>query len=180
MADLMTLAKGLNFDIGRLVMERVKFKRSYDLVIRQLNQDFSWSSIMDKYDLWGMHQVVVGIGRWKYPSARAEIRRAEYLYLQVYKGRTIDNVRSSYLIRTSYQTYDKLNAEERGSDQNSTEVWDEIVYYQSLALSIWYYGKEDPEYTEEHDLFYPIFQENQVEGLLSPWNFNDDGMDKWL
>ena len=174
MADLMTLAKGLDVDIGRLVKQRVKFKRSYDLVIRQLNQDFSWSSIMDNGSCG------VGIGGWKYPRAAAEIRRAEYLYLQVYKGRTIDNVRSSYLIRKSYQTYDKLNASEdsaeevdiydnegRGSDQNSTEVWDEIVYYQSLALSIWYYGKEDPEYTEEHDLFYPILQENQGEGLLS-------------
>ena len=170
MADLMTLAKGLNFDIGRMVKQRVGFKRSYDLVIRQLNQDFSWSSIMDKYDLWGMHQVVVGIGRWKYPKATKDIRRAEYLYLQVYKGRTIDNVRSSYLIRKSYQTYGKL----------WTDGWDEIVYYQSLALSIWYYGKEDPEYTEEHELFYPKFQENLVEGLLSPWSFNDDGMDKWL
>ena len=140
MADLMTLAKGLNFDIGRMVKQRVGFKRSYDLVIRQLNQDFSWSSIMDN------------------------------LYLQVYKGRTIDNVRSSYLIRKSYQTYGKL----------WTDGWDEIVYYQSLALSIWYYGKEDPEYTEEHELFYPKFQENLVEGLLSPWSFNDDGMDKWL
>ena len=169
MADLMTLAKGLDFDIGRLVMQRVKFKRSYDLVIRQLNQEISWSSILDNGSCGGALRL------WAQRPAAAEIMRAEYLYLQVYKGRTIDNVRSSYLIRKSYQTYDKL-----GSDQNSTEVWDEIVYYQSLALSIWYYGKEDPEYTEEHELFYPKFQENLVEGLLSPWNFNDDGMDKWL
>jgi hypothetical protein len=91
MADLMTLAKGLDFDIGRLVKQRVKFKRSYDMVIRQLNQEISWSSILDNGSCGRAP-------KWAQRPAAAEIRRAEYLYLQVYKGRTIDNVRSSYII----------------------------------------------------------------------------------
>ena len=101
--DLMTLAKGQEFDIYRMVSQRVGFKRSYNDVVVALNQKFVreafarpgwWATVIMTTD------TCISICNDMRLGNMERSRNVSYLYLQNFKGRWVDNVRSSYLVRT--------------------------------------------------------------------------------
>ena len=99
---LMTLAKGLGFDIDRMVKQRVGFKRSYDQVIDELKHAALLKSDMDAW-FWLGARPCPGFPSRDEHELKKDIK--EYLYNQVYDDRVIDNVRTSYLIRKSSNSY---------------------------------------------------------------------------
>ena len=100
--DLMTLAKGLDFDIGRMVKQRVGYKRSYDQVIDELKNAVLLKSDMDAW-FWLGARPCPGFPSRDEHERKKDIK--EYLYNQVYDDRVIDNVRTSYLIRKSSNSF---------------------------------------------------------------------------
>ena len=189
MANLMTLAKGQEFDIGRMVKQRVGFKRSYDMVIKELTHislSYGEGNYMGR-----------GEGCCASCDCAADIR--EYLYNQMYDDRFIDNVRTSYLIRKSSNTYydfgkkwakskgikwcQRWHLKLSGNAQSyiPEELLDEMKYYESLALDIWYYVKEhDTDTLDMMDLFYPEYSGMEEDELLDAISFCKDGMDPIL
>jgi hypothetical protein len=186
--DLMTLAKGQEFDIYRMVKQRVGFKRSYDQVIDELKHAVLLKSDMDAW-FWLGARPCPGFPSRDEQNIKEDIK--EYLYNQVYDDRVIDNVRTSYLIRKSSNLYDEIGkkwAKSKGLRwcpsfrMNCPEViaWipdeilDEMKYYESLAVDIWHYEKLPVGYGINPRLFYPEFKE----GLLDATCFCRDGMDE--
>ena len=185
MANLMTLAKGQEFDIGRMVKQRVGFKRSYDMVIKELTHislSYGEGNYMGR-----------GEGCCASCDCAADIR--EYLYNQMYDDRFIDNVRTSYLIRKSGRTYYEFWKSWAGGGEGTgtrwckrwhlklsgnvpvvspDEIMDEMKYYESLAVNIWHYVKLPTGYEVNPRLFYPEFRE----GLLDASCFCREGMDE--
>ena len=154
--DLMTLAKGLDFDLDRRVKQRVGFKRSYDIVIDELKHAALLKSDMDAWFWLGARPCSGFPSRYEHEQKK-DIR--EYLYNQVYDDRVIDNVRTSYLIRkssNSYYDFGKKWTESNGVKWcqrwhvklsgnvpvvSPDEIMDEMKYYESLAVNIWHYVK---------------------------------------
>ena len=123
----------------------------------------------------------------------------EYLYNQVYDDRVIDNVRTSFLIRKSSNTYydfgkkwakskgikwcQRWHLKLSGNAQSyiPEELLNEMKYYESLALDIWYYVKEhDTDTLDMMDLFYPEYSGMEEDELLDAISFCKDGMDPIL
>jgi hypothetical protein len=171
--DLMTLAKGLDFDLGRVVMERVRFKRSYDAVILEITGKFRencrkmpgwWDAVIRETGTC-IHNVKGTL----HPSDNVN-----YLYLQDYKGITwIDNVRSSYLIRKIQGFYDDPTI-----DWSSALVWNMIDDCEKELIDIWYYYWEDRTYTIQRELFHPTFDDGEH---INMEDFDESGMerDRW-
>ena len=190
--DLMTLAKGLDFDLDRRVKQGVGFKRSYDIVIDELKHAALLKSDMDAWFWLGARPCSGFPSRYEHEQKK-DIR--EYLYNQVYDDRVIDNVRTSYLIRKSGRTYYEFWKSWAGGGEGTgtrwckrwhlklsgnvpvvspEEVLDEMKYYESLAVNIWHYAKLPASSGINPRLFYPEFRE----GLLDASCFCREGMDE--
>merc|ERR1712166_944886 len=91
----MGLAKGLDFDIGRLVKQRVGYKRSYNDVVVALNRKFvgevfarpAWRAPV----IWTT-DTCIAICNDVTTGNMERSRNVSYLYRQKFKGLWIDNV----------------------------------------------------------------------------------------
>jgi len=185
--DLMTLAKGQEFDIYRMVKERVRFKRSYNDVISALNKKFVrevvarpgwWATVIMATD------TCISICNDVTTGNMERSRNVCYLYLQNFKGEWIDNVRSSYLVRKIQDEYDDPTIDwahvhferERGEEHPDGDVWNFINYCETGLLEIWDYYWEDRIYVRQNDLFFPSFDAGDH---LNMESFSEMGMDRW-
>ena len=197
--DLMTLAKGLDFDLDRRVKQGVGFKRSYDIVIDELKHAALLKTDMDAWFWLGARPCSGFPSRYEHEQKK-DIR--EYLYNHVYDDRVIDNVRTSYLIRKSGRTYYEFWKSWAGGGEGTGTRWckrwhlklsgnvpavspDEVLiemkYYESLAVNIWHYVKKhDTDTLDMMDLFYPEYSGMEEDGLLDASCFCREGMDEFV
>jgi hypothetical protein len=180
--DLMKLAKGLDFDIDRMVKQRVGFKMSYNCVIAALNKKFV-REVVARPGWWDTTVQLTGtcisICNDTEPGNMERSRNVSYWYLQNFKGRRIDNVRSSYLVRKIKDMNVPHNYHWIETWCNPEyPPWEFINYCEDHLMDIWYYPWEDRIYTIEHDLFIPPFDDTGENHLIMK-AFNEDGMDRW-
>ena len=178
--DLMTHAKGLTVDIGRLVMDRVRYKRSYNCVMVAMKRKFVQESA--RHGWWDTTVQLTGtcisICNDTEPGNMERSRNVSYWYLQNFKGRWVDNVRSSYLVRKIKDMNVPFNYHLNDVWSNPEyPLWEFINYCENNLKDIWDYSWKDRIYTIEHDLFIPSFdgQDNHI--IMKA--FNEDGMDRW-
>ena len=167
--DLMTLAKGLDFDIDWRVKQRVGFKRSYDAVILEITGKFR-ENCREMSGWW--RAVIRETGTYIYNVKGADYPsdNVNYLYLQDYKGHAIDNVRSSYLTRKIQRFYDDPTI-----DWSSPLVWKMIDYCENELIDIWYYYWEDRTYAKHRELFCPTFDDGEH---INMEDYDESGMDR--
>ena len=174
--DLMTLAKGLDFEIDRRVKQRVGFKRSYDAVILEITEKFRELEIrMGDAVIRETGTCIHNVKGTLHPSDDVN-----NLYLQEYKGRTIDNVRSSYLIRMIQRFYDDPTIEwETTESSQRRDAWKMIDDCEHELIDIWYYYWEDRTYAKQRELFCPSFEEESCH--INMEDFDESGMerDRW-
>ena len=179
--DLMKHVEGLTEDIGRMVMERVRYKRSYNCVMVELNRKFVQES--GRHGWWDTTVQLTGtcisICNDTEPGNINRSINVTYWYLQNFKGQWIDNVRSSYLVRTIKDMNVPHNYHWIETWCNPDyPPWEFINYCEDHLMDIWYYPWEDRIYTIEHDLFIPSFDDTG-DNHLKMKAFNEDGMDRW-
>ena len=180
--DLMKHVEGLTEDIRRMVMERVRFKRSYNCVIIALNKKFVREAFA-RPGWWDTTVQLTGtcisICNDTEPGNINRSAAVTYWYLQNFKGQWVDNVRSSYLVRTIKDMNFPHNYHLNDVWSNPEyPLWEFINYCENCLKDIWFYHLLDRIYTIEHDLFIPSFYKTGENHLIMK-AFNEDGMDRW-
>ena len=179
--DLMTLAKGLEVDIDRLVKQKVMFKRSYNWVIVELNRKFVQDLVhhgwWDKVIM--ITNTCISICNDTEPGNINRSKNVSYWYLQNFKGRWIDNVRSSYLVRKimderNNPLIDWIHA--RHEEHPDGDVWNCINYYETELFEICDYCRQYKIYAIDHNLFIPSFDTGEHIEINA---FDNMGLDRW-
>jgi len=187
--DLMKHVDGLTEDIRRLVMDGVRFKRSYNCVIIALHQKFVREAFA-RPGWWDTTVQLTGtcisICNDMRTGNMERSRNVSYWYLQNFKGQWVDNVRSSYLIRKIKDVYDDPTID--WASAPGGDVWEIINYCEAELLEIWDYYWQDQIYTIQHELFFPSFGMDipvggvavcDVDEHIYMGSFDKMGRDRW-